>query len=75
MDEGFCNVQGDYIAVMDADLQDPPSLLPEMIRFSKLVNMIVWQPEEKAGKEKQRFVVSLQENSIRLLIKYQMPIL
>lgn len=27
---GFCNVKGDYIAVMDADLQDPPALLPEM---------------------------------------------
>lgn len=28
---GFCNAVGDYIAVMDADLQDPPSLLPEML--------------------------------------------
>lgn len=28
---GFCNVQGDYVAVMDADMQDPPTLLPEMI--------------------------------------------
>src|SRR5574344_1729365 len=23
---------GDYVAIMDADLQDPPALLPEMIR-------------------------------------------
>ncbi len=30
---GFCNSKGDYVAVMDADLQDPPSLLPEMIRI------------------------------------------
>ena len=28
---GFCNADGDYVAVMDADLQDPPELLPEMI--------------------------------------------
>lgn len=28
---GFCNARGDYAAVMDADLQDPPSLLPEML--------------------------------------------
>lgn len=28
---GFCNARGDYVAVMDADLQDPPSLLPEMM--------------------------------------------
>ena len=29
---GFCNTRGDYVAVMDADMQDPPSLLPEMLR-------------------------------------------
>ncbi len=28
---GFCNADGDAVAVMDADLQDPPSLLPEML--------------------------------------------
>jgi glucosyltransferase len=30
---GFCNAGGDYIAVMDADMQDPPSLLPEMVKL------------------------------------------
>ncbi len=30
---GFCNARGDYIAVMDADLQDPPSLLPKMVKI------------------------------------------
>lgn len=30
---GFCNVNGNYIAVMDADMQDPPSLLPKMIEI------------------------------------------
>lgn len=28
---GFSNATGDYVAVMDADLQDPPALLPEMV--------------------------------------------
>lgn len=28
---GFCNAAGDYVAVMDADMQDPPSLLPQML--------------------------------------------
>ena len=32
---GFCEADGDYVAVMDADLQDPPSLLPEMISIIK----------------------------------------
>lgn len=30
---GFCNAKGDYVAVMDADLQDPPSLLPQMLEI------------------------------------------
>jgi len=30
---GFCNAKGDYVAVMDADLQDPPSLLPKMFEL------------------------------------------
>lgn len=30
---GFCNVDGDYVAVMDADMQDPPHLLPQMIEI------------------------------------------
>ena len=48
---GFTNARGDYVAVMDADLQDPPSLLPEMVkilpvrswfarRFYELINRI-----------------------------------
>ena len=32
---GFCNARGDYVAVMDADMQDPPSLLPEMVEALK----------------------------------------
>ncbi len=28
---GFCNAHGDYVAVMDADMQDPPDLLPKML--------------------------------------------
>ncbi len=30
---GFCNAGGDYVAVMDADMQDPPSLLPQMMEI------------------------------------------
>ena len=27
---GLGNAKGDYVAIMDVDLQDPPSLLPKM---------------------------------------------
>ncbi len=32
---GFCNAKGNYVAVMDADLQDPPDLLLEMLQILK----------------------------------------
>ena len=32
---GFLNSTGDYVTVMDADMQDPPSLLPQMINILK----------------------------------------
>lgn len=32
---GLCNARGDYVAVMDADLQDPPTLLPKMLELLK----------------------------------------
>ena len=30
---GLSNADGDYVAVMDADMQDPPALLPEMLEI------------------------------------------
>ena len=33
MYSGLVNASGDYVAIMDADLQDPPALLPEMLRL------------------------------------------
>lgn len=30
---GFSKSSGDYVVMMDADLQDPPKLLPEMLRY------------------------------------------
>lgn len=35
---GLEHSTGDYVAIMDADLQDPPSLLPEMYRIIKEEN-------------------------------------
>lgn len=35
---GFCNASGDYVAVMDADMQDPPSLLPQMMQILTVNN-------------------------------------
>ncbi len=32
---GFTHASGDYVVVMDADLQDPPALLPEMMEAIK----------------------------------------
>ncbi|GLB47056.1 bactoprenol glucosyl transferase [Philodulcilactobacillus myokoensis] len=33
MAAGLNNINGDYVAVMDVDLQDPPALLPKMLKI------------------------------------------
>lgn len=35
---GFCNATGDYVLVMDADMQDPPTLLPQMLEIIETGN-------------------------------------
>ncbi len=35
---GLDNAIGDYVAILDADLQDPPSLLPDMMEIVKTKN-------------------------------------
>lgn len=35
---GFNNASGDYVAIMDADMQDPPSLLPCMLEILRTQN-------------------------------------
>ena len=30
---GLCNSRGDYVVLMDADMQDPPSLIPRMVEI------------------------------------------
>ena len=32
---GFCNATGDFVASIDADMQDPPALLPKMMKIIK----------------------------------------
>lgn len=48
---GLCNSDGDYTAVMDADLQDPPSLLPEMLKILETENVdcVATRRQDRAG--------------------------
>ena len=48
---GFCNASGDYVAVMDADMQDPPSLLPQMLEILQTgeYDSVATRRENRAG--------------------------
>ena len=48
---GFCNAKGDYVAVIDADMQDPPSLLPEMVKIleSGEYDSVATRREDRTG--------------------------
>ena len=65
---GLCNAKGDYVTVMDDDLQDPPELLSEMIKNSNQENMTAWQPAELTEKENLLSEVGLQIDSTDYLI-------
>ncbi|MDO4621761.1 MAG: glycosyltransferase family 2 protein [Eubacteriales bacterium] len=48
---GFTNADGDYVAVMDVDLQDPPELLPEMFKIleTEEYDSVATRRENRAG--------------------------
>ena len=48
---GFDNVKGDAVIILDADLQDPPSLIPEMIKYWKEGYQDVYAKRKSRGKE------------------------
>lgn len=72
---GFCNARGDYVAVMDADLQDPPSLLPEMLEKleSGEYDSVATRRVSRDGRT-HPFEVFLPGNSISLLTRSLMRI-
>lgn len=67
---GFHYASGDYIAVMDADMQDPPSLLPKMLKILKSgeYDSVATRRADREGNLCS--VPGLQENFIRLLIEF-----
>lgn len=48
---GFDYVTGDCMVIMDADLQDPPSLIPDMLRYWKEGYDDVYAKRNNRGKE------------------------
>lgn len=57
---GFCNAKGDYIAVLDADMQHPPSLIPEMVEIlnSGEYDCVAARRESRDGEPKIRSMFS-----------------
>ena len=51
---GLSNAGGDYVAVMDVDLQDPPSLLPKMykILLEEEYDSVATRRSDRAGETK-----------------------
>lgn len=48
---GFDRVKGDCMIIMDADLQDPPSLIPEMLKYWQKGYEDVYAKRKDRGKE------------------------
>lgn len=73
---GFCNAHGNYVAVMDADMQDPPGLLPKMIEILESGDYdSVATRRDKSARVSPLSAHGLPENFIRSTIKFPIPIL
>lgn len=57
---GLQNAQGDYVATMDVDMQDPPGLLPEMYRIltEEDYDSVATRRSNRAGEPKMRSFLS-----------------
>lgn len=53
---GFCNAKGDYTAIMDADMQDPPDLLPKMLEIIETgkYDSVATRREDRKGEPRVR---------------------
>lgn len=53
---GFRNAEGDYVAVMDADLQHPPALLPQMMEIltTQEYDSVATRREDRQGEKRIR---------------------
>ena len=48
---GLCNAAGDLTAIMDADMQDPPALLPQMVELlrSEEIDCVATRRQDREG--------------------------
>ena len=51
---GLKKTTADYVVLMDVDLQDPPSLIPEMIKYSDDFDIVATRRVSRAGEPKIR---------------------
>ena len=65
---GIDNCKGDIIAIIDADLQDPPELIEEMIALIKEVNQVVYA-KRRSRKDKNVFKKFAYKSFYRILAR------
>lgn len=72
---GLQNAKGDYVTIMDVDLQDPPSLLPQMIEKIEKegYDSVATRRKDRKGESPIRSFLRI--CFIKSLIKSLMPIL
>ena len=72
---GLTQARGDVVAIMDADLQDPPEVLPELLERWRLGNQVVYaiRDKRKEGKFK-RLTYSAFYRIYRAISEVEMPL-
>lgn len=71
---GLENASGDAVIMMDGDMQDPPSLIPQMVEKWKEGNEVVYTVKKKRNEPfLRRFLFKQFHKVFSLLSEYEMP--
>jgi len=74
---GIHRCQGDYAAIIDADLQDPPELIPEMLALclKEEANIVYGRRRSRKGESRfKRWTASLYYRLLNRLSSYPIPL-
>jgi len=74
---GIHHCRGDYAAIIDADLQDPPELIPEMLALclSEKANMVYGRRRSRKGESRfKKWTANLYYRLLNRLSNYPIPL-
>ncbi|MBI4058764.1 glycosyltransferase family 2 protein [Candidatus Microgenomates bacterium] len=75
IDAGLIHAKGDWVVLMDADLQDPPEIIPQMVAKAKEGFEVVYGVKQKRKESLlRRFLFTIFYRLLNMVSIYKMPL-